>query len=138
MCSAPALRSQTPLFDGNLLRAGVHLNLVGTFQPHAREVDSTTVQRARVFVESYEGAPVQAGDLLIPMREGAIGPTHVAGDLHELTNGKNRGRMGPGGYDAVQECGLRAGRSRAAELSVGCTHYLGASAHTGNALFYTM
>jgi ornithine cyclodeaminase/alanine dehydrogenase-like protein (mu-crystallin family) len=85
--------SQTQLFDGNLLRAGVHLNLVGTFQPHAREVDSATVQRARVFVESYEGAPAEAGDLLIPMQEGMIGQTHVAGDLHELTSGKKRGRM---------------------------------------------
>ena len=84
--------SQTPLFDGNLLRAGVHLNLVGTFQPHAREVDSATVQSARVFVESYEGAPGEAGDLLIPMQEGVIGHSHVAGDLHELTSGKRRGR----------------------------------------------
>jgi ornithine cyclodeaminase/alanine dehydrogenase-like protein (mu-crystallin family) len=85
--------SQTPLFDGSLLRAGVHLNLVGTFQSHAREVDSATVQRARVFVESYAGAPAQAGDLLIPMQEGVIDRTHVAGDLHELTSGKKRGRM---------------------------------------------
>jgi ornithine cyclodeaminase/alanine dehydrogenase-like protein (mu-crystallin family) len=84
--------SQTPLFDGSLLRAGVHLNLVGTFQPHAREVDSATVQRARIFVESYEGAPTQAGDLFIPIQEGVIGHTHVAGDLHELISGKKRGR----------------------------------------------
>jgi alanine dehydrogenase len=84
--------SQTPLFDGNLLRAGVHLNLVGTFQPHAREVDSATVQRARVFVESYEGAPAEAGDLIIPMQEGVIGHSHVAGDLHELSSGKKQGR----------------------------------------------
>ncbi len=85
--------SQTPLFDGNLLWAGVHLNLVGTFQPHAREVDSATVHRARVFVESYTGAPAEAGDLLIPMQEGMTGQTHVAGDLHELTSGKKRGRL---------------------------------------------
>ena len=84
--------SQTPLFDGKLLRSGVHLNLVGTFQPHAREVDSATVQRARVFVESHEGAPTETGDLLIPIQEGVIGHTHVAGDLHELTSGKKRGR----------------------------------------------
>ena len=83
---------QTPLFDGNLLRAGAHMNLVGAFQPHAREVDSRTVQRARVFVESYEGAPREAGDLLIPIQEGVIGDTHVAGDLHELTSGKKPGR----------------------------------------------
>jgi alanine dehydrogenase len=44
-------------------------------------------------VESYEGAPAEAGDLLIPMQEGMIGQTHVAGDLHELTSGKKRGRM---------------------------------------------
>ena len=83
---------QTPLFDGSLLRAGVHLNLVGTFQPHTREVDSVTVRRARVFVESYEGAPMEAGDLLIPLQEGVVGRAHVAGDLHELTTGKKPGR----------------------------------------------
>ena len=71
----------------------MHLNLVGAFQPHAREVDSATVQRALVFVESCEGAPKGTGDLLIPLQEGAIGSTHVAGDLHELTSGKKRGRM---------------------------------------------
>ena len=87
--------SQTPLFDGSLLRAGVHLNLVGTFQPHAREVDSSTVRRARVFVESYEGAPTEAGDLVIPMREGVIDHSHIAGDLHELVSGKKPGRTNP-------------------------------------------
>ena len=84
--------SQTPLFDGNVLRAGAHLNLVGTFQAHAREVDSSTVRRARVFVENYEGAATQSGDLVIPIQEGTIAPTHVAGDLHELTSGKKPGR----------------------------------------------
>lgn len=84
--------SQAPLFDGSRLRAGVHLNLVGTFQPHAREVDSITVRRSRVFVETYEGAPAEAGDLIIPMREGVISQAHVAGDLHELTSGKKPGR----------------------------------------------
>jgi ornithine cyclodeaminase/alanine dehydrogenase-like protein (mu-crystallin family) len=54
-------------------------------------VDSVTVQRSRVFVESC-GAPVEVGDLLIPMKEGVIGDDHVAGDLHELTCGKKSGR----------------------------------------------
>ena len=87
--------SQTPLFDGNLLRAGVHMNLVGTFQPHAREVDSAAVRRARIFIESYEGALAEAGDLIIPIQEGAIDHSHVAGDLHELTGGKKPGRTNP-------------------------------------------
>jgi ornithine cyclodeaminase/alanine dehydrogenase-like protein (mu-crystallin family) len=97
--------SQTPLFDGNLLRAGVHLNLVGTFQPHAREVDSAAVQRARVFVESYDGAPKQAGELIIPMQEGVIGQAHVAGDLHELTGGKKLGRTSAGDITLFKSVG---------------------------------
>jgi ornithine cyclodeaminase/alanine dehydrogenase-like protein (mu-crystallin family) len=97
--------SQTPLFDGNLLRAGVHLNLVGTFQPYAREVDSAAVQRARVFVESYDGAPKQAGELIIPMQEGVIGQAHVAGDLHELTGGKKLGRTSAGDITLFKSVG---------------------------------
>lgn len=87
--------SQTPLFDGHLVRRGAHLNLVGTFQPHAREVDSTTIQTARVVVDTYDGALAEAGDLLIPLREGLIGRDHIAADLHELISGMKPGRTRP-------------------------------------------
>ncbi|HKD15528.1 MAG TPA: ornithine cyclodeaminase family protein, partial [Candidatus Angelobacter sp.] len=42
--------SHEPLFDGRLLRPGTHLNLIGAFQSHTREVDDETVKRARVVV----------------------------------------------------------------------------------------
>jgi alanine dehydrogenase len=87
--------SQLPLFDGNQLRPGTHLNLVGAFQPHAREVDSRTVQRARIVVDTYDGALAEAGDLLIPIKEGVISRDHIAADLHELLAGKKRGRTSP-------------------------------------------
>jgi ornithine cyclodeaminase/alanine dehydrogenase-like protein (mu-crystallin family) len=80
--------SQTPLFDGHLLRAGTHLNLVGSFQPHACEVDATAIQRARVVVDTYDGALAEAGDLLIPLHQGLITRDHVLADLHELVSGK--------------------------------------------------
>jgi ornithine cyclodeaminase/alanine dehydrogenase-like protein (mu-crystallin family) len=81
-----------PLFDGNWLRPGTHLNLVGAFQPETREVDDITVKRARVVVDTYEGAPQEAGDLLIPMKNGTIDGSHVAADLHEIASGKKAGR----------------------------------------------
>jgi ornithine cyclodeaminase len=84
--------AHTPLFDGNLLRPGTHLNLIGTFQPQAREVDSITIQRAQVVVETYEGALAEAGDLLIPISEGLITREHVRADLHELVSGKKTAR----------------------------------------------
>lgn len=80
--------AESPLFDGNVLRSGTHLNLVGAFQPHAREVDSVTVQHSRLVVDTYEGALAEAGDVLIPMREGLITRDHLLADLHALTSGK--------------------------------------------------
>ncbi|HEV2022888.1 MAG TPA: ornithine cyclodeaminase family protein [Terriglobales bacterium] len=81
-----------PLFDGSWIRPGTHLNLVGAFQPEAREVDDTTVQRARVVVDTYDGAMAEAGDLLLPMRRGVISREHLAADLHQLVSGKKPGR----------------------------------------------
>jgi ornithine cyclodeaminase len=66
--------------------------VVGAFQPDAREVDGLTVQRARVVVDTYDGALAEAGDLLIPMHEGTIGRDHIISDLHKLLSGKNAGR----------------------------------------------
>jgi ornithine cyclodeaminase/alanine dehydrogenase-like protein (mu-crystallin family) len=80
--------SGTPLFDGNLLRPGTHLNLVGTFQPQNREVDSTAIERARIVVDTYEGCLSEPGDLLIPLSEGRISRQHILADLHELVTGK--------------------------------------------------
>jgi len=83
-----------PLFDGHWLMPGTHLNLVGAFQPHTREVDDETVRRARVVVDTYEGALAEAGDLLIPIANGTIGREHIAADLHEIASGKKAVRTG--------------------------------------------
>jgi ornithine cyclodeaminase len=87
LCSCT--NAKAPLFDGKLLRPGTHLNLVGAFQSHTREVDSVTIRQATVVVDTYDGAFAEAGDLLIPMREGVIGRDHIKMDLHELVNVKN-------------------------------------------------
>jgi ornithine cyclodeaminase/alanine dehydrogenase-like protein (mu-crystallin family) len=87
--------SPTPLFDGNWLRPGTHLNLVGAFQPETREVDDITVKRARVVMDTFEGAMQEAGDLLIPITNGVIDRSHIAADLYEIVAGKKPGRTRP-------------------------------------------
>jgi ornithine cyclodeaminase/alanine dehydrogenase-like protein (mu-crystallin family) len=87
--------SNTPLFEGSLLRRGAHLNLVGAFNPEHREVDTTTIKRAQIVVDSRETVLAEAGDLLIPMREKAVSSDHILADLHELLAGKCQVRMEP-------------------------------------------
>lgn len=85
--------SSVPLFKGEWLQPGAHLNLVGAFQPHTREVDDETIRRARVFVDTRESALAEAGDLLIPIRNKSITPEHVIGDLHDIASGKKPARV---------------------------------------------
>jgi ornithine cyclodeaminase/alanine dehydrogenase-like protein (mu-crystallin family) len=86
--------SSSPLFHGNDLRPGTHLNLAGAFQPHTREVDTFTMQHGRIVVDTFEGARSEAGDILIPMQQGAISAGDILSDLHELVSGKKQGRRG--------------------------------------------
>jgi len=76
-----------PLFDGASLATGAHVNAVGAYQPHTREVDSETVRRARVVVETRTAAMEESGDLLIPIGEGVAGLDHVVADLQEVVRG---------------------------------------------------
>jgi ornithine cyclodeaminase len=97
--------SKAPLFDGNLLQPGTHLNLIGAFQPHAREVDDVTVQRSRVAVDTYEGALAEAGDIMIPLNQGLITRNHILSDLHELVSGKKTVRTSPGEISLFKSVG---------------------------------
>jgi alanine dehydrogenase len=89
-----ATTAGTPLFAGHLLRPGQCVLAVGAFTPTTRELETAAVQRARVFVDTREGALAEAGDLLIPLAEGAIQGTHLLGDLGDLVAGRVRGREG--------------------------------------------
>jgi len=79
--------AEEPLFDGSLLPPGAHVNAVGSYRPETREVDTETVRRGRVVVETREVALSEAGELLIPIREGVIEAGHVVSDLAEMVRG---------------------------------------------------
>lgn len=45
------------------------------------------MRRARVFVDSRRGALAEAGDIVIPIAEGAFDATHIVGELGDLAGG---------------------------------------------------
>ncbi|MEV7834703.1 ornithine cyclodeaminase family protein [Streptomyces subrutilus] len=80
--------AREPLFDGGLVRADATVVAVGSHEPTARETDTGLVRRSAVYVESRAAALAEAGDLLIPLAQGAIGPGHIAGTLADLVAGR--------------------------------------------------
>jgi ornithine cyclodeaminase/alanine dehydrogenase len=89
---ATATSSPTPVFNGNLLRPGTHINAIGAFTPSTREVDTVTVSTSKIVVDSVEAALEEAGDILIPLREGAIRREDIDAELGEIVTGKKEGR----------------------------------------------
>lgn len=85
--------SSTPVFSSSSLRKGTHLNVIGAFTPETREVDSQTIRMASLFVDSYQGALSEAGDLLIPIREGGISRKHIRAELSQIVSGTVPGRV---------------------------------------------
>lgn len=82
-----ATTSDTPVFDDLEIEAGAHINAVGSFRPDMQEIDGATVARARVVVDSRHAAWEEAGDLIIPLRSGAIDAAHISAELGEIVRG---------------------------------------------------
>jgi len=87
-----ATMSAAPLVRGALLKPGAHVDVVGAFRRDMRETDDDTVRRARVFVDTREGAFAEAGDILLPIAHGVMAETDVLGDLIGLCRGTDTGR----------------------------------------------
>ena len=81
-----------PLIKGAWLQPGQHLDLVGGFRPDMREADDDAVSRARVFVDTRDGACSEAGDIVQPLESGVLTEDDIAADLFDLTRGERAGR----------------------------------------------
>lgn len=85
--------SRAPVVKGAWLQDGAHLDLVGAYRKDMRETDDTAVTKARIYVDTFENALREAGDILIPMTEGVIERADIKADLFGLTGGENPGRQ---------------------------------------------
>ncbi|HYD05847.1 MAG TPA: ornithine cyclodeaminase family protein [Reyranella sp.] len=88
-----ATLSKEPLVEGDWLREGQHIDLVGAYTPEMRESDDKAVWRARVYVDTRQGGLKEAGDVVQPIRNGTIDEDDVIADLFELARGQQSGRL---------------------------------------------
>ena len=85
--------SATPVYDAVDVKPGAHVNGVGSYTPDKREIPAELLDRAgAIFVDNREAVFAEAGDFIIPMREGRFSESSVRGELGELLLGQVRGR----------------------------------------------
>lgn len=78
-----ATMSTEPVIKGDWLKPGQHLDLIGAYRPDMREVDDTSLQRSRLFVDSYDTTLDHIGELKIPLAMGAIQRDAVIASFYE-------------------------------------------------------
>jgi alanine dehydrogenase len=87
-----ATHSTTPLVQGAWLHEGQHVDLVGAFKPEMRESDDECMRRARVFVDTRDGAFNEGGDVVQAIQSGALSADGIQADLFQLCRGEIPGR----------------------------------------------
>jgi ornithine cyclodeaminase len=90
VCTTTTARD--PVALGDWISEGAHINAVGSCSPNARELDTSAVKKSRLFVDWRESTLKEAGDVLIPKREGAIDDSHIVGEVGQVLVGSSVGR----------------------------------------------
>lgn len=88
-----ATTSTSPVFDDAAIRPGTHINAVGAYTPQMQEIPTETVLRAKVVIDHREASMAEAGDLLIPLRQGRMTGEHIYAELGEIAAGLKPGRV---------------------------------------------
>ena len=85
--------SLLPVFAGDLLPLGCHLNAMGSWRPEMQEIDALTVQRAsKIYCDVVADTWQEAGDLIAPKDVGLIDTDVIHGELGALLAGELSGR----------------------------------------------
>ncbi len=100
--------SKEPVIQGEWISTGAHINAVGSSTPHARELDTAAIMRSKIFTDCYESLFNEAGDFLIPKKEGMIMNNDVKGELGEVITGTKKGREDSGEITLFKSLGIAA------------------------------
>ncbi len=89
-----ATNSRTPVFNGEDLKPGAHVNGTGSYTHEMQEVDFTTLRRAsKIVVDERKAALAEAGDLIIALNRGEIRHEDLYAELGEIAAGLKPGRQ---------------------------------------------
>ncbi|MFV0504247.1 MAG: hypothetical protein ACK5LT_09820, partial [Lachnospirales bacterium] len=81
--------SSSPVFNGESVQEGTHINAIGSFTSFMQEIDEVTVKKAnKIVTEHIEGLWEAAGDIIIPFENGLVDKSIITGTIGEAVVGK--------------------------------------------------
>ena len=113
---ATATTSPRPVLKREWLKERVHISAIGAFYPDCRELDTATIRDSKLVIDERASIMDEAGDILIPIREGAITEGHIHAELSELILGTKTGRTPDDTITVFKSVGLAIQDSSVASL----------------------
>ena len=65
---------------------------MGAYTPQMQEVVAETILRAKVVIDSREASLAEAGDSIIPLKQGIVTEKHIHAEIGEIVAGRKSGR----------------------------------------------
>lgn len=87
-----ATTARQPVFEAEWIKPGTHISGVGSFTPEMQETHPEFVKQARVVADMKEHCLEEAGDLIIPIKEGLVSEDHIVAEMGDLVAGDVQGR----------------------------------------------
>lgn len=110
-----ATGAHEPLFDGNWLRAGTHINAIGSNFAEKRELDAVAVRRAgRIVADDLAVARMESGDLIATDAQGGLDWAAIR-PLADIVDGRAPGRASDGEITLFESQGIAL-----EDLAAGC------------------
>jgi len=88
-----ATSAREPVIRRDWISDGAHVTGIGTYSPESREIDSATMAAARIYVDRRESALNEAGDFILPLKEGLVTEASIVGEIGEVVLGQAPGRL---------------------------------------------
>jgi ornithine cyclodeaminase/alanine dehydrogenase-like protein (mu-crystallin family) len=101
-----ATTALTPILFGDNVKAGTHVNAIGSNAPNRQEVHESVLVRSKVYVDRREQALKETGDLVIPIKNERYKPDDIAGELCDVVTGKVRGRTADSDITLFKSVGI--------------------------------
>jgi len=108
--------AKEPIVKREWLKAGVHINAVGSHRPDLREIDGATLSLAKVVVDSRAAVMAECGDILLALKEKSVGDNVIYGEIGEVLAGIKPGRSGVNEITLYKSVGIAIQDVAAAHL----------------------
>jgi alanine dehydrogenase len=97
--------ARTPIVMKAWIEPGTHIAAVGADKKGDQELQGTLLKGARIFVDDIRQCRTD-GEINVPLSEGLITESDIAGEIGEVITGKKKGRISDGEITIFDSTGI--------------------------------